>query len=117
MVNFLSLAFLANGKTTELFELVAVNQHPICTNTLRFFFRPLQSFNSLAGFRSIMVQHNFQNALMTGDTNLLDVAQAKQAGMRTAQANWFRQNEQTYAIPDLTLESPEQLRELVELNK
>jgi FMN phosphatase YigB (HAD superfamily) len=72
-----------------------------------------------SGYRDItrMLKLDPQNALMTGDTNLLDVAQAKQAGMRTAQANWFRQNEQTYAIPDLTLESPEQLRELVELNK
>jgi FMN phosphatase YigB (HAD superfamily) len=72
-----------------------------------------------SGYRDItrMLNLDPKNALMTGDTNLLDVAQAKQAGMRTAQANWFRHNGQAYAIPDLTLESPEQLRKLVELNK
>jgi FMN phosphatase YigB (HAD superfamily) len=72
-----------------------------------------------SGYRDItrMLKLYPSKALMTGDTNLLDVAQARQAGMRTAQANWFRQNEQAYAIPDLTLDSPEVLRKLVELNK
>ena len=55
--------------------------------------------------------------LMTGDSNFLDIAGAQKAGMHTAQANWLRQDVTTYALPDLTLETPGDLKTLAQVYK
>lgn len=71
-----------------------------------------------SGYRQILsyLHVDPESTLMTGDSNALDIAPAKQIGMRTAQANWIHHDVTGYAIPDLTLETPGQLQKLVEQN-
>jgi phosphoglycolate phosphatase-like HAD superfamily hydrolase len=68
------------------------------------------------GYKSVLEHLDADGAhtLMTGDTNLLDVANAQKAGFRTAQALWYRQKPLDHALPDLILDSPASLQELVE---